>query len=105
MRLCTMLKSAPITPAMTEMATMKGSCSNHSLFSSSATPLKDNTPYFHLHKYPGSLAVPPADIACSIGDAEIGCTSLSLCCLLSHPMQAAYHRACKSLAWGAAEPG
>ena len=33
---------------MTEIMTMKGSCSNHSLLESSATPLNDSTPYFHL---------------------------------------------------------
>lgn len=46
--LWTMLNSAPRTPAMTEIMTMKGSCSNHSLLESSATPLNDSTPYFHL---------------------------------------------------------
>ena len=38
-----------MTPAMIEINTMNGSCSNHSLLLNSATPLKDSTPYFHLH--------------------------------------------------------
>ena len=49
MCLCTMLKRAPMTPAIIEINTMNGSCSNHSLLLNSATPLKDKTPYFHLH--------------------------------------------------------
>ena len=58
MCLCTMLKRAPMTPAIIEINTIKGSCSNHSLLLNSATPLKDSTPYFHLQgKAPSLLLV------------------------------------------------
>ena len=104
MRLCAMLKSAPITPAMTETATMKGSCSNHSLLSSSATPLKDSTPYFHLRHisreacHDALLLLYTTLFLPYTADREVPDRAH----IMSYGLLSQYPR---SLAWDAAEPG
>ena len=92
-----MLNSAPKTPAMTEMTTMKGSCSNHSVLESSATPLNDSTPYFHLQCQLDSAVV-----------KRIHSSHQHFHLIKTKPTRRTielYHKPFGSLTWGAAGQG